>query len=357
MTLKEKATELLISLLKAESEPEMPKEPVLDVVAPLLEGMGLEIQRYENDGNPFLYASKGQPIILLNGHLDTVTRGEGWEHGQGEVVGDRVYGRGSLDMKGPCVSMLLAAQSLLAEGHDVALTFTTDEEVGMLGAKILAEKHPEIGEIPLIIVCEPTGFRPATEEKGIVQFKVSAYGKSAHASMPELGSNAIENLNFRLDKLLDSEFFGRSSKDPATINIGRISGGTLVNVVAEHAEAEVDIRFSTEYTNDEVFALAKQLMQLHDGLAEVEFMHSLPPVESELESKTLAAIESHLEAKAYSVPYGTEMARFAELNRNILVLGPGVPDLAHQTDEWIDINDVLRAAKIYHDLGRMIADK
>jgi succinyl-diaminopimelate desuccinylase len=354
---RDEAIELLISLLKAESEPEMSKAPVLEVVTPLLEGMGLEIHRHENDGNPFLYASKGQPIILLSGHLDTVTRGDNWEHGQGEVVGDRVFGRGSLDMKGPCVSMLLAAGSLMAKGHDVALSFTTDEEVGMLGAKALVERHPEISRIPLIIVCEPTGFKPAIEEKGIVQFRVSAYGRSAHASMPELGSNAIENLNFRLDKLLDSGFFGRSSKDEATINVGRISGGTLVNVIPEHAEAEVDIRFSAEYTNDEVFALAKQLMQLHDGLAEVELMHALPPVKSEVEKETLSAIESHLDAKAYSVPYGTEMVRFAELNRNVLVLGPGVPDLAHQVDECIDINDVLRAAKVYHDIGKMIAEK
>ncbi len=354
---KDEATDLLVSLLKAESEPDMSKEPILNVVMPLLSEMGLEVRRHENDGKPAIFATQGKPVIMLNGHLDTVVRGDDWEHGQGEVVGDRVYGRGALDMKGPCVSMLLAARALMDEGHDIAITFTTDEEVGMQGAKVLAREHPEIRDMPLILICEPTDFRPVIEEKGIVQMRVSAYGRSAHASMPEEGSNAIDNLLFRLQALLESSFFGATSKDPVTLSIGKISGGTLVNVIPESAQADIDVRFSADHTNDEVENLIKILLKTEDGLAETEMLHQLPPARSGLDKEVIKALEEHLGTSSGSVPYGTEMAVFAGVNPNILVLGPGETTLAHTVNEWFDINDVVRTAEVYHHVGSHIAPR
>ena len=225
---KERATELLLSLLKAESEPQMSKEPVIDVVLPILKGMGLDVNIHNNNGNPAIFACKGEPKVMLSGHLDTVTMGGGWTRGHGEVDGDRVYGRGALDMKGPCVSLLLAAEKLVYEGVDVAIAFTTDEEVGMMGAKEIVARHPVISDIPLIIVCEPTGFRPVVEEKGIVQMRVRVRGKSAHASMPELGVNAVESLIGRLQNLRDLECAcSASSTKAANASLTSASGDPM----------------------------------------------------------------------------------------------------------------------------------
>lgn len=354
---KNKATELLIDLVKARSEPGMSKEPVLGIVLPILEDLGFKISRLENNDCPVIFATHGKPVVLLSGHLDTVNLGKGWTREQGEVVDDRIYGRGALDMKGPCVSMLLAAEKLIQEGIDLALAFTTDEEVGMKGAELLAREYPEISEIQLIIICEPTDMRPATEEKGVLQFRVSAWGKNAHASMPELGSNAISRLVFGLQELLDSEFFGSTSKDKVTVNIGSISGGSLINVIPESASAEIDVRFSADYTNAEMLGIVKKLLRTDEDFTEIEVLHELPPFRSGLSTEALNRIEAHLGAKAYGVPYGTEMVKFGPLNPRIFILGPGIVEVAHQPDEWIDINQVLRAVEAYVDIAKMVAEK
>lgn len=349
------AAELLISLLKAESEPDMSKEPVLQVVTPILEKLGMTIHRHENNGNPAIFAVKGTPKVMLNGHLDTVTKGEGWTRGQGEIDAGRIYGRGSLDMKGPCVSLLMAAEKLIEDGVDIAVALTTDEEVGMDGAKVLVEQHPKISQIPLIIICEPTAMRPAVEEKGIVQFRVRVKGKSAHASMPELGDNAIESLVSRLNDLMSSGHFGKSSKAPMTASIDKLAGGTLINVIPDSAQAEIDIRFSADYDKASVLELVNEALGTGDGFAEIEVLHELPPVKTAINAELLAKIEDYIGAEHYSVPYGTEMVRFAELNRNIFILGPGVVEVAHQLDEWIEISEIPKAAQAFYDIGMMVA--
>jgi len=374
---KQTAIDLLVQLVKAESEPDSDKNAVLNVIIPHLEKMGMDIRRYENDGNPAIYASKGSPRILFNGHLDTVPRGTGWSYENGQVEGDRVYGRGSLDMKGGCIALLLAAQILHEKGIDFAIVYTTDEEVGMAGAKELASHHPEIAEIPLFVICEPTDLCPVVDEKGIVQFRITTTGKKAHAAMPELGRNAIADLIPRLNKLIESELYGKSQHDPVTIGIDIISGGTGLNVMPDMATADIDVRFPSdreimrnferdvgfgctddkkeeppaEYTNAEMLDIMKKLIRADDDFVEVELIHELIPVKSDIPDELLARIEELTGGKSYKVPYGTEMAVFGNLNKNILVLGPGGPTMAHQTDEWIDINDVIRAVEVYVELA------
>ncbi len=353
---KQKATDLLVKLVKAESEPSMSKEPVLSIVTPLLERMGMEIHRYENNGNPAIYAVKGKPGILFNGHLDTVPKGEGWKFSMGQVVGDRVYGRGSLDMKGGCVSLLLAVEELARKGIDFAVIFTTDEEMGMGGAKTVAANHPELADIPLIIICEPTDMLPVTDEKGIVQFRITAWGKNAHSSMPELGKNAIVDLMERLDALRESELFGKHRNDPVTIGINMISGGTGMNVVPETASAVVDVRFHPKYSCGEMLGILKKLVRADDDAVEIELIHDLIPVKSSISSELLAKLEKLGGGKAQSVPYGTEMAVFGPINPNIVVMGPGGSTMAHQTDEWVDIKDVLRAAEVYLEIAEWFSN-
>ena len=350
---RQKATDLLVRLVKAESEPSMSKEPVLSIVIPLLEKMGLSISRHENKGNPAIYASRGKPKILFNGHLDTVPKGEGWNFANGRAEGGRVYGRGSLDMKGGCASLLLAAEELAKMDVDFAIIFTTDEEVGMAGAKAVAGHHPEIADIPLFIICEPTDMAPVTDEKGIVQFRISTMGKSAHSSMPELGRNAIVDLIARLNSLIDSELYGNRRNDPVTIGINQISGGTGMNVVPETATAVVDVRFPAEYSCDEMFGILKKLVRADDDTVQVELIHDLPPARSGISPELLAKVEKLVGGKAYSVPYGTEMTVFGKLNPNIMVLGPGKETMAHQVDEWVDVKDVLKAAELYVELASL----
>ena len=221
----------------------------------------------------------------------------------------------------------------------------------MAGAKELASHHPEISEIPLFVVCEPTDLCPIVDEKGIVQFKITTMGKSAHASMPELGKNAIVELMDRLRNLTTSELFGTHRDDPVTISINLISGGTGMNIVPEEASATIDVRFVAKYTNAEMLNIMKKIVRADDGLVEVELLHELIPVKSAIPDELLTRIENLVGGKSFKVPFGTEMAVFSKLNKNIIILGPGGLTMAHQTDEWIDINDVVKAVAVYVELA------
>ena len=131
---------------------------------------------------------------------------------------------------------------------------------------------------------------------------------AANPSMPELGKNAIVDLMSRLDSLVESEMFG----------------------------------------------ILKKLVRADDGTVQVELIHDLPPARSGIDPELLAKVEELVGGKAYSVPYGTEMAVFGKLNPNIMVLGPGKETMAHQADEWVDIRDVLRAAGVYVELANLL---
>lgn len=349
---RETAVEMLMKLLEARSEPDCDKSQVIEVVTGMLEDIGMKVTRHENDGAPALYAVHGTPSIMFSGHLDTVNLGTGWTKEQGQLEGDKIFGRGVLDMKGPSVSMLLAAGKIIEEGMGVALTFTTDEEVSMAGANVLAREHPEINGMPLIVISEPTDMVPVIEEKGVLQVKVMAEGKSAHASMAEAGDSAINKLLAALDKLKKSEFFGETSEEPVTFNIGMISGGELINMVPSKAEASIDIRYSPDFTKYDVYDKLEQTLS-PDGQLVFEVLHKIPEIRSHISGELLAIIENEF-TKAGKVPYATEMAIFGQTNPNVILFGPGYPKPAHQPDEWIKIDAIPEGASAFIRLAELV---
>ena len=343
-SIRSNARNIFIKMLRAESEPDMPKDRILEVVLPLLEGLGLSIIIHENKGNPTIFASSPDPKVLLSGHLDTVNMGSGWTKEYAMEVDGRIYGRGALDMKGPCLSMLLAAEELLADNVGVAMAFTTDEEVGMAGARVMADEHPEISDIPLIIICEPTDLRPVLEEKGLVQFKLIVHGKNAHGSMPEQGRNAIQDLILAIDTIQKSNIFGQTSSDPITMNIGLIQGGTLINMVPDLAEAEFDIRYSPDNDGEEILAIVRELIGKLDVDCEILLNRKIRSAKSGLSENMISDL-GELFTMGTPVPYATEMSVFEELNRNILILGPGEPGRAHKPDEYMTMEEVFEGAR------------
>ncbi len=352
---RDNAMKMLMKLLEAKSEPDCDKSQVIEVMTSMLENLGMKVTRHENDGAPALYAVHGTPTIMFSGHLDTVNLGTGWTKEQGQIEGDRIYGRGVLDMKGPCVSILLAASKIIETGQGIALTFTTDEEVSMAGAEVLAREHPEINEIPLIVVAEPTDMVPVTEEKGVLQVKVLAEGKSAHASMTETGDSAINKLLASLERLKSSDFFGETSEEPITFNISMISGGELINMVASKAEASIDIRYSPDFTKYDVYDKLEQTMS-PDGQLVFEILHKIPEIKSRISSDLMAIIKNEF-SKAGKVPYATEMAIFGQTNPNVILFGPGYPKPAHQPDEWIEIDAISNGASAFIRLAELVNER
>jgi len=167
----------------------------------ILEGAGFRTEYHEYDeGRTSLIARIGgdgrRAPICFTGHMDVVPLGAAkWmrEPFAGETDGDRLYGRGSTDMKGGIAAFVAAAVDLapkLARGPGLVLVITAGEEVGCEGARFLAD-HRLLGEAGAIVIAEPTANYPYVGHKGLAWFDIETRGVTAHGSMPEVGDNAI----------------------------------------------------------------------------------------------------------------------------------------------------------------------
>ena len=195
-------------LVASDTVSQRSNEPLADLLADELDHLGFAVARQvaEVDGvrKVNLVAWLGPPEpggLILSGHLDVVPfEGQlGWTREPLRLTaeGERLYGRGTSDMKG-FVAQCLAAARRLAPGslaRPLVFVFTCDEEIGCLGAERLAPALASLlGQLPLPRLCwigEPTGWRVLHAHKGIVQFDVLARGRGGHSSVPEAGVNAI----------------------------------------------------------------------------------------------------------------------------------------------------------------------
>ena len=198
---------------------------------------------------------RGASQVLLLGHYDTV-----WPVGQLARMPlrrdeERLSGPGAFDMKGGIVIALLALRALVDCGarpaHRVVMLWTTDEEVGSLTSRSLIEKEARNSRAVLVLEPALPGGAVKTARKGVGDFVVRATGVAAHAGIdPAAGASAVHELARQVGVLA-------AMTDPArgiSVNVGTISGGSRSNVVAEHAEAHVDVRISTMADADRVTA-------------------------------------------------------------------------------------------------------
>ncbi len=327
-------------------------DEIVDLTVSILYDMGLGSRVITGEEHsPVIIASYGKNGVCFSGHLDTVPVGDSWKHDQGEIVGSRMYGRGTLDMKGPCVSMMAAAKRLLEMEVPFTLIFTTDEEVSMNGALAVAEE-PEITDAPAVVICEPTGGLVVNEEKGVYQFKLKTTGVNAHASMPEKGENAVVKMLPILEKMNNLNNIP-TGKDQISCCVNVVNGGSATNVIPAECTAEIDVRFPNEYQDEKSIHqfLFDSVSQEH----EYELIQYLDPVYVDPESECITTMLKLAGTELWSVPYGTEMVRFFKTNPNTFIFGPGQVDVAHKPDEWIDIDDLVDIVKIYVEYARRMA--
>ncbi|MFP4186513.1 MAG: M20 family metallopeptidase [Thermoplasmata archaeon] len=350
--MKEFIEENLRKMVKIDSVSEGQMDEMIDFTTDLLDDIGLEYEVVEGKGfSPVIVASHGEGGVCFSGHLDTVPLGDGWEHEQGEIVDDKMYGRGTLDMKGPCVSIIAAAQRLYEEDVPFSIIFTTDEEVTMNGAKEVADR-PEVKEASAVLVCEPTEMRVVNQEKGVYQFEITTEGKNAHASMPEKGDNAIVKILPILTSLSRKNNIP-AEEDEMTCCVDVVEGGEATNVIPDSCRAEVDVRFPDHFDKE---ILERYLFDPIDEEFEIETIQYLESVKLSKDKDSVQKLIDVSDADTWTVPYGTEMVRFCQENENTMIFGPGKVDSAHQPDEYIDLPQLVDAAEVYIDYAKTMAD-
>ena len=348
---------------------------VSDVVEQHLRSLGFQIERQEFL-DPFgvlksnVIGRKGPGVggVAYFSHTDVVPA-DTWSitsHGPFEptVRDNRLYGRGSCDMKGSIAAML-AAVSRIRDGElraPVYVVCTADEEVGFHGAKRVAEESAFYREMVAsqsrTIIGEPTELEVVYAHKGIYGFRAIAHGRAAHSSTRD-GVNAnvamipfLAEMKAIHDETLADPAWLNDEFDPPWIswNIGINDHNRAVNITAPQSVCTVYFRPMPGQDADGLVSLAEAVAQ-RCGLDFNWECRGLPlygDPSSDFVRETLCIANRD---KARTVGYGTDGVCFTEL-KQILVLGPGSIQQAHTDDEWISLDQLAAGADMYERLLR-----
>ena len=334
-------------------------------------GFTVTLQEWRVDGVPKanLLAQLGpaEPDgLLLSGHLDTVPfeNQPGWtrEPLALSADGDRLYGRGTTDMKGFLAQCVVAGARLRTAPlrRPLLLAFTADEETGCLGAARLTPELPRLlGATPPPRLCwigEPTSWQVFRAHKGMATFTVRVRGEGGHSSLPEAGVNAISVAAQLLARLgaLQQELRENPSAEfarvfPAapytTFNFGTITGGSAHNMIPETCEFVVSYRPLPDEEPENLWNQISSLLQdnpppdwgsgrrAHIEVGELLSAPGLLTPEGGALERVLC--ERVACAAAGGAPYCTDAGRFAQAGIDSIICGPGELDEAHQPDESV----------------------
>lgn len=304
-----------------------------------------------------------KPPICFTGHIDTVPLGAApWTRDAfaGETDGDKLYGRGSSDMKSGIAAFVVAALRLapkLQSSPGLVLVLTAGEEVGCEGAKFLADRKM-LDRAGAIVIAEPTDNFPYIGHKGLCWLEVETKGKTAHGSMPEQGDNAILKLANCI-RCLKGFKFGVESHPVMgvpTMNVGTIAGGLNTNSVPDSARMTLDLRTVPGIDHDE---MQKSFEQLLGKDAHVRKIVETPPLYTEPDDEWVQQVydlcKDYLGARPTpkTIMFSTDGADlkrgYARGNAGppAVILGPGEASQAHQTDEWCSLHRLEQSVDLF----------
>jgi len=346
-----------------------------------LGGLGLAVHLEEvAPGRPNVIAdwvgNAAGPCLLFEGHTDVVTEGDPsrWTHPPfaAEIVDGRLYGRGAADMKGGIAAAVGAVRALMAAGIPfpgrVRLAILVDEEDLMLGVKHFIRSGWAAG-VDGAIVCEPEQNEICLTQKGAMRVRVTFTGMMAHGAMPQAGVNPIPWAAEFVRGVRDLErqlvrrhgehpFLGRPSVTPTIIQ-APARGPAQLNVIPGTAEVFLDIRTIPGVDHGAVEAALRDILGAigRDDprlRAELDVFEQRPWTETPADAPVARAV-----AEAYRLATGREPVYggvpgatdgtflHAWAGIPIVTLGPGPRLIPHQVDEYVEVEEMIEAARIY----------
>jgi len=372
--MKEEIIELLSDLVKAKSvNPPGDTRNASHVLINKLREFELEPEvAYIDEDKPNLIARinpGNRPQLVFNSHIDTVPPGDPsqWKYDPFTAVIEegRMYGRGVADAKASVVAMIMAAKAIMESGMELKGTMVvnpvSDEEVGgFKGTKFLLDKgqlNPDF-----VVIGEQTDNQIAIVEKGIMWINIKTFGRTAHASTPWEGVNAIEKMVKLLNMIQEKigsklKAMGHPMTPPPSMNIGTIQGGVKTNVVPDTCEVNIDRRLLPEETPEEA---QKQISEVIDKIrrsdpdfkAELKVLLTGSPINTSPDEhivKIAQSVNKELGLSAELVGYkqASDGRFFAERGIPTIIIGPSDPKVGHTPDEHVNLDDVVMTTKIY----------
>ena len=296
----------------------------------LLEGSEMRVVEHGH-GRSSLVAlvgpiKKERPTLTFIGHMDTVPyTEENWDYPplKATVHLDRLYGRGASDMKSGLACMILLAEWCLKNQDkmtaNLKLVFTADEEADGIGMQDII-KQGLVASDEFLIVPEPTDLRVAYEEKGALWLRLKSFGKASHGSLPEEGSNAIDAVFHFKQRLFELIACDHRLLGSTTASLNLLQGGSKVNVVADYATAEIDVRYPPDVSDERLREAVSQSIEYvaQSGVKmEYEVLNFRPALCSPKKRLAGAIKEAYehlqLSYEEFGVRYYTDLSSFASL--------------------------------------------
>jgi acetylornithine deacetylase len=311
-----------------------------------------------------LFATLGEgsrPGLVLSGHTDVVpVEGQAWDTDpfKATVIGDKLYGRGSADMKGFIATALVMAPQFLASKADAPLhfAFSYDEEVGCIGVRGLIKDLADIGlKTAGCIVGEPTLMQPIIAHKGTHRFRCCITGREAHSSYTTQGVNSIEYaariivyIRQMADRLQQLETRDYAFTVPfTTMQTGLIRGGLAANIVPKECEFIFEARTLPGASEQKLFqevkdyaaTLLPEMQRIEPNAAiKLELLNSAPGMNMQ-ETDEIIKLASALSRNKPNgaVSYGTEGGLFQAAGIPTVICGPGDIEQAHRPNEFVSL--------------------
>ncbi|EEE36525.1 acetylornithine deacetylase (ArgE) [Rhodobacteraceae bacterium KLH11] len=338
-------------------------------VEEFLEARGFVVHRITDPGGDKtgLYAEKGPEGdgVLLSAHTDVVpVEGQCWTRDPFRLTreGNRVYGRGTTDMKGYLASVMALADRTagadLREPLRIALSY--DEEVGCVGIQHMLDRlAPMLGQPRACFVGEPTEMQVAVGHKGKAALRAICHGQSGHSA---LSPNFVNALHLATDfvgalRALQETYEKSGNSDPAysvpytTFHVGMMSGGRALNIVPDRAELTFEYRHLASDLGKDILSRiqdaairigARYQPLCPEARIEVEQYNAYPGLEVAKTESVIAYAQKLAQSNATTkVAFGTEAGFFSELGIPTVVCGPGSMERqGHKPDEYLEIGQL-----------------
>lgn len=374
------ALEMLEKLVAFPSVSRDSNLPVIDFIEDYLKAYGIQATRvYNDEGNKAsLYATVGPQVpggVVLSGHTDVVpVDGQDWQTDPFTVTqkGDRLFGRGTCDMKGFLSLGLAELPAMVAANlvRPIHFAFSYDEELACLGAwDLVAEMAKHVAMPAAVIVGEPTNMEVVTGHKGLINLLTRVRGFEVHSSLAHTGVSAVAIAAKLVTYLTETSEQNRQAADPqnpfvpnwTTVHCGQIEGGTAHNIVAKDCWFATDIRaIPTEtprqfydrylaYVREEVEP-AMQAIHRDTGI-DIEILSEVPGLAPETNGAAEELARSLTgDNGSHVVSYGTEAGQFQGAGFSVVVCGPGSIEQAHQPNEYLELSELEKGSQFIQDL-------
>ena len=348
------------------------EDQICDYLANLLESAGYECRKIEfAPRRTSLVAKIGacsqtKPSICFTGHVDVVPLGaRSWSHDPfaGVIEGDKLYGRGSSDMKSGVAAFVVAAMQMAQKAKDgpgISLIITAGEETGCEGAFHLAASKDILdflGPAGCFIVAEPTANEPLLGHKGAYWLRAKTEGITAHGSMPERGDNAFYKLA-KAALALEQFTFDTPTHElmgQGTLNVGTAKSGININSVPDAAEMTLDIRTVSGQSHSYIYGC---LCKVLGPAVKLETIIDIEGVFTPSNDPWMSSVfERCTEINGIrpldkTVSYFTDASALKPAigNPPTVILGPGQPEMAHQTNEFCYTQKIIDATQLFSNL-------